>query len=304
MFATNGNDFDMRALIRLGSWGGAVVLALLVVVIASRSEIGEKRIRAAYLSITAPPETAKPAPPAPTPQMIARAAELENETRRLADNIRVLSADRDRLMVRLSTLERNLDDMTGSIERRINSNLARAMPAAPPAPPAPPPPQIAAPVTAPPAKPAESPLPPNASLMPVGPSFAATVKMAPMALPPSSSFTATSRVVSAHAIATGDNPPGDSVASRTEFGVDIGGGANVDVLRVLWANAKDGRGALFEGLRPLMAIREGKAGAVELRLIVGPLTNAAAAARLCAQLLAAGLPCQQAIFDGQKLALR
>ena len=315
MFAADGNNFDMRVLVRLGSWGGAAVFALVVVVVASRSEIGAKRIQAAF-GITSPAETAKPAVAEPTPQVLARAAELENETRRLADNIRVLSADRDRLMIRLSTVERNLDDMTGSIDRRINSNLARIVPAAPvPAVPAQAaalaPPQIAAPATtpipsplpSPAAGPAASPLPPNASLIPLGPSFAATVKMAPAPLPPSS-FTPTSRVASAHAIATGDNPPGDSVASRTEFGVDIGGAANVDGLRVLWANAKNGQSALLDGLRPVVAIRENKPGVVELRLVIGPLANAGAAARLCASLAAGGQPCQQTVFDGQKLALR
>ena len=217
--------------------------------------------------------------------MAARAAELESETRRLADTVRMLSVDRDRLLGRLAAVERNLEDMTGSIDRRISSNLARIAPAAPP------PAQIAAPATG----PASSPLPPNASLMPVGPSFGATVTMMPLPLPPSS-FASTSRVAAAHAIATGDNPPDDSVGSRTEFGVDIGGGANVDALRALWANAKNKQGASFEGLRPVVAIRESKPGVVELRLIVGPLSNAGAAARLCASLSAGGLPCQQTVF--------
>ena len=134
-------------------------------------------------------------------------------------------------------------------------------------------------------------------------SFAATVKMAHSVLP-ASPFAPASRVVAAHAIATGDNPPDDSTTSRTEFGIDIGGGDSVDTLRVLWANAKNSQGALFEGLRPVVAIRESKPGVVDLRLVIGPLGNAGAAARLCASLSAGGLPCQQTVFDGQKLALR
>jgi hypothetical protein len=41
-----------------------------------------------------------------------------------------------------------------------------------------------------------------------------------------------------------------------------------------------------------------------LRLVIGPLGNAAAAARLCGKVANAGLSCQPAIFDGQRLALR
>ena len=57
-------------------------------------------------------------------------------------------------------------------------------------------------------------------------------------------------------------------------------------------------------MRPIIAIREGRAGQVDLRLVVGPIGNAAAAAKLCASLAAAGLSCQPTLFDGQRLALR
>jgi hypothetical protein len=62
---------------------------------------------------------------------------------------------------------------------------------------------------------------------------------------------------------------------------------------------------MLEGLRPVIAIREGaRPGAVELRLIAGPLANASIAARLRAALAAAGQACQPAVFDGQRLALQ
>ena len=62
---------------------------------------------------------------------------------------------------------------------------------------------------------------------------------------------------------------------------------------------------LLEGLRPLIALREGqKGGSPELRLVAGPLANASVAARLCAALAAAGQACQPAVFDGQRLALQ
>jgi hypothetical protein len=41
---------------------------------------------------------------------------------------------------------------------------------------------------------------------------------------------------------------------------------------------------------------------VELRLVAGPLPNAAAAARACAML--PGANCHPTVFEGQRLALR
>jgi hypothetical protein len=93
--------------------------------------------------------------------------------------------------------------------------------------------------------------------------------------------------------------------TRTEFGVDVGGNHTLEGLRNLWASIRGRHGALFENLRPLVAVREGdKPGAVELRLVAGPLSNAVAAARLCATLAGAGIACQPTVFDGQRLALR
>jgi hypothetical protein len=61
----------------------------------------------------------------------------------------------------------------------------------------------------------------------------------------------------------------------------------------------------LEGLGPVVQTRErGRAGAVELRLIAGPLPNAATAARLCATMTAAGAICAPTMFDGQRLAGR
>src|SRR5262249_13923393 len=96
-----------------------------------------------------------------------------------------------------------------------------------------------------------------------------------------------------------------SVATKTEFGVDLGSGPSIDALRALWTQVKAGNEQLFDGLRPVMSIREAaRPGMVGLRLLAGPLGNAPAAARICATLAAAGLTCQPAIFDGQRLALK
>ena len=54
-----------------------------------------------------------------------------------------------------------------------------------------------------------------------------------------------------------------------------------------------------------MTVRDGaKPGSTELRLVVGPLTRSTAATRVCAALIGAGIACQPAVFDGQRLAQR
>ena len=76
-------------------------------------------------------------------------------------------------------------------------------------------------------------------------------------------------------------------------------------LRVIWASLRSKHSALLEGLRPLVAVREtARPGGVQLRLVVGPLADAGAAARLCAVLASTGRLCDTAVFDGQRLTLR
>ena len=91
---------------------------------------------------------------------------------------------------------------------------------------------------------------------------------------------------------------------KTEFGVDLGRASTLEGLRQLWFATKKKHGLALDSLRPVVTMREinRTGGGVELRLIAGPLPNAAAAARLCASL--AGLACHPTVFDGQRLALR
>ena len=97
--------------------------------------------------------------------------------------------------------------------------------------------------------------------------------------------------------------PTESVGTRTEFAIDVGGDASIDGVRNLWANIRTNNSQLLDGLRPLVAMRENRHGVMELRLILGPLTNASAAARLCAALSTTGIGCQPTQYDGQRLAL-
>jgi hypothetical protein len=252
---------------RLGAWSAITVLSVAAAVIAAYTETGARR-----LALGDAPLIPSAAPPS-APDM---------ESRRLADAVRALSADRDRLAVRVSTLERNLDDVTGSIPNRTGSERGGAPnPAASPLPPslAPPP---AASATA----------PPPVVVAPAPPPVRAPPQVAVVSRPPASP------PIAADAAATG------STATRTEFGIDLGTAATVEGLRNLWTAIKGTQAPLLEGLRPVVAVRDGaKPGALELRLVAGPLANAGVAARLCAALADAGLTCAPAVFDGQRLAL-
>jgi hypothetical protein len=75
-------------------------------------------------------------------------------------------------------------------------------------------------------------------------------------------------------------------------------------MRTAWDRIRRNHAKLLDGLQPLIAVRDGRSGQAELRLVVGPIGNPAAAAKLCASLAAAGLSCQPTLFEGQRLAQR
>jgi hypothetical protein len=222
-------------------------------------------------------------------------SDSEMEARRLAEAVRLLAADRDRLLARLTALERNFGEVTGSISAPLPRSTAPANPADSALPPmlapGPAPPTAAAPAT-PQAQPAIAPRPAQPQPQP-----------GPVTTNPPPRPAETDR--SAQPSAAADPGPTGSVATKTEFGVELGTATSVEGLRALWGSVKGDNEALLEGLRPVMSIREGtRPGTFELRLVAGPLSNAGAAARLCAVLAVAIPTCQPVIFDGQRLALK
>jgi hypothetical protein len=113
----------------------------------------------------------------------------------------------------------------------------------------------------------------------------------------------TAEQVFANAIPAPANPPvAEPAVTRPELGVDIGGGTTVEALRALWTSVKTIAGPQLVNLRPLVVTREVRPGVVELRLVIGPLANTAAAQRLCASLAPTRRACRQTVFDGQRLA--
>ena len=247
---------DMREMARPAVWGCAAAAALLAVAVASQTAVGKSRITTAYGLITG----------APTEQerrTTQRQRDIENETRRLADAMTGLSDDRDQLLARIAVIERNYEDVTGSLGRLTYAT---------------------APST-------------EQQLFPL----AASTDLAPVVAPPQPLPPATIAVAP---VESSQAETAETTTARTDFGVDLGGGTSLASLRTAWDQIRRNHAGALEGLRPVIGVRDGKGGQVDLRLVVGPIPNAAAAAKLCAVLAAGGLSCQPAMFDGQRLALR
>ena len=104
------DEFDRRALWRLGSWGVGAVAAVIVAVMANQSQLSLRREQLAAADLTRQ---------ALQVQVLAR--ESQSEARRLASAIDTLNGDRDRLYSRVTTLEQGLDSVTGAIARQGNN---------------------------------------------------------------------------------------------------------------------------------------------------------------------------------------
>jgi hypothetical protein len=99
--------------------------------------------------------------------------------------------------------------------------------------------------------------------------------------------------------------PAHTGATPTEYAVDIGSGLTVEALRTRWLSIYSAHPRLFEGMKPIISVREIPRGSrVELRLVVGPIAQSDGAAQLCASLTQFGLSCQPTLYDGQRSALR
>src|ERR1043165_286879 len=98
--------FCRTQLTLFGVWIGLAPVAVLTTVLAARTEPGVRRIA----TLLTPPAADARAAKAPV-----QLANQEAEQRRLSEAVRTLAADRDRLMARINTLERSLDDGTGSL---------------------------------------------------------------------------------------------------------------------------------------------------------------------------------------------
>jgi hypothetical protein len=111
------NEFDRRALWRIGSWGAVTVGAVALAVYANQTSLGWRREQVAAADLTRQAQQI---------QQLAREGQVE--TRKLASAIDTLNGDRDRLYSRVTVLEQGLDSVTGAIAKQA----AAAPPAAKP----------------------------------------------------------------------------------------------------------------------------------------------------------------------------
>ncbi len=324
------DEFDRRALWRLGSWGVASVGAVVLAVLANQSSVGWRREQVAAADLTRQAQ-----------QIQSVARDSQSEARRLAMAIETLNSDRDRLYSRVTVLEQGLDTATGAIARQAAAPPPRPVPAWPAGETAavlPGPPPVIAPVatttaataarppaaTVPPA--AAEPAPATVSSAgpgpqnppaenPAKPLMAERSMLAPpdaaagkLIEPEAPGKTVTSKPIPEVVAAVGIDAKADAIAPkllRTEFGVDVGGANSVAGLRALWRGLLKSRSnAPLAALQPIIVVKEGAGGlGLQLRLVAGPLHDAAAAAKICAILVENKRPCETTVFEGQRLSL-
>ncbi|MBI3703685.1 MAG: hypothetical protein HY244_07545 [Rhizobiales bacterium] len=281
---------------RLFGWGSAAAIALTCLVITTQTPSGSERLQLAF----APSQPSEQAVAAA--QMPTRVIGIDKETVRLEAQLRVLAADRDRLAARLALIERNLDDMTGSIKRQAAQETATPA-AKPPIPSTPATTQLAA---APASQPAIAQPPAMFSLPIIAPlSLPAPIyNPAPWpGTPAQEAMTPVLEHVPPPPIRMAAAPASEQAAEtprKPEIGVDLGGAPNMEVLNMRWVAVKANYGPLLSGLHPLAA-RVHRPGASDVRLLVGPLPTVTAANQLCARFAAARVTCRAVKFDGQPL---
>jgi cell division septation protein DedD len=191
------------------------------------------------------------------------------ETKKLADALRGLSAENEMLRSRLAAVENHeqrIDNVTGSLSKEIEVVKAEAeAPRPAETPPTPTTPDVTG------AVPSPAPAPPTAQPAPPVP--------APLPTP----------------------PPASSSATPKQYGIDIGSAVSIQALRARWVEIRTAHPQAFQGLTPTVVMQSGRS---ELRLVLGPLPNPDAAAKLCASLLPYRIACQPTGFDGQHVALQ
>jgi hypothetical protein len=303
----------VQSLWRLAIWATLASVSVFFAVISAYSNMGARRAAAASSPLAGQQATEQETAQQRNSIADLRAQSASNaeEARRLSEAARALAGDRDQLTTRIAALERNLDGVTGSIKRP------------PPAPPN----------TAPSARP-EAPMTTGAMTPSAATTSAATTSAMTNGTGASAPVPATAPPSAPEVSARPTTPPsGPTEAARSPeaekgavasaadvtrapaaapaeslpayaLGVDVGGAANFEGLRALWHVTKNNDPSLLDDFYPVVATRENsKTHAAELRLIVGPMPDAEAAAQLCVTLAAVHQYCQPVAFEGQRLSV-
>jgi hypothetical protein len=316
--AANGVDddgFRWASLLRMACWGIGAAAAMFLAVLAGLSDRGASRLDGAVAALTGRADATVAAATTATVYPAQTEVSPAADAQRLSDRIEQLTADRDRLLERLSTLEHNLQDVTGSIRRHEPRSPGLGQEAK------------------------STPVPPIGPLWSSAPQLSVSwATSAPAAAPAATLATVRAPKAAAHtplsqpqAVASGEaelaktkqqsqsiavvkpetTPPRQplSLASASEaaephaqYGIDLGGAASLTRLHLLWSTLQGGHAALFDGLYPAARASEPRHGVrPDMRLLVGPLATAEDARKLCAALAETVRSCAPAIFRGERL---
>jgi hypothetical protein len=334
-FLAEEDDLDRRSLWRLGSWGVGSVAAVVVAVMASQSSLGLRREQIASADLARQSQQIQfVAKESQTEaRRLASAIDTLNGDRdRLYSRVTVLEQGLDSVTGSITrqnsaagspqaatsllsapqpqsaaqdppplgaapatTVAALTDKPRDVATRQMESTLATASPAS----------TESKAAKAPAATPA-IPLMPSKSMM--APPDPAAAKLIEPDQPPEIITAAPMPEVMASAPAAPDlalsNATPEIAIQRTEFGVDLGGANSIDGLRALWRGLLKSNAALAS-LRPIIVVKERSNGlGMQLRLVAGPLSDAAAAAKVCAALIESERPCETSVFDGQRLAMK
>ncbi len=335
-FLADEDEFDRRSLWRLGSWGAASVGAIIVALLANQSSMGSRRdqVAAADLARQSQQIQAVAKESQNETRRLASAIDtLSGDRDRLYSRVTVLEQGLDSVTGAIA--RQNAPPVaTASATTEPPPVLQNS----PPAPVISPATTTVAAATEKPAADTPAPLPPPVTIASVGqapsnppaatqatslmaskslmaPPDAGAAKLVepekPAKISPAASKT---EIVAAPPLADEAEPNASEAAAppkiaavqRTEFGVDVGGANSVGGLRALWRGLLQSRSnAALTTLRPIMVIKENSNGlGMQLRLVAGPLSDAAAAAKICAGLIENQRPCETTVFDGQRLAIK
>ncbi len=103
----------METLWRLVTWGSTATTALLIAVLASRGVVNSHRAEVAVSTLRNGADS-----PAQTAQ-VTRSPEQDAEIKQFSDALARLVADDGDTKARLASVEQNVADVTGSIEKQI-----------------------------------------------------------------------------------------------------------------------------------------------------------------------------------------
>jgi hypothetical protein len=327
------DHIDRRALWRLGSWGVATVGAVIIALLANQSSIGLRREQMASADQSQQIQSVAKESQNEARRLASAIETLNSDRDRLYTRVTVLEQGLDTVTGAIA--RQNPAPASPQAATTVPATPEPPQPASQNPPPAP----VVSPVAAAPAKTPERP-PADAApakdsspaavspvaqapqyspaVSPATPLMASKSMLAPPDAPagklipsetPMSAITASPMPEVVASAPSADNaerdPPGVAV-QRTEFGVDVGGANSLGGLRALWRGLlKSKSNAPLAALRPIIVVKESNSGlGMQLRLVAGPLADAAAAAKICAVLLESERTCETTVFDGQRLSMK